>query len=220
MKTVICITTRNRPEAFNKCYSEWQKYFPHTPIIVVDDASSEEYAKADYRFAERAGISRVKNKCLELAMAAGAEHIFLADDDVYPLSSDALQPYIDSEHKHLCYTFLAPYKYVQGHKYHTLGNGCMLYLHRDVINKIGGFDTYFQNKYEHTQLSHRAATSGFCPVPFVDVVGSQNLFHAMDEYEEITRSSTTEEMKQQLKAGAAHFNNTLTDKKFYPYCDD
>src|SRR5690606_13367573 len=107
----ICITTRNRPEAFHKCWLEWECLaleHQNVETFYVDDASDNIYleGKNVYRFTERVGIPSAKNKSLELAMDWGADHIFLADDDVYPISTDAITPYIEAGQHHLCYTFL------------------------------------------------------------------------------------------------------------------
>src|SRR5690606_12406341 len=127
-KIAICISTRNRPEAFHKCWHEWEcLVLEHQNVetFYVDDASDTIYVEGKnvYCFSERVGIPRAKNKSLELAMDCGAEHIFLCDDDVYPISPHALDPYINSPFKHLCYTFLPHQRIVDGHKYHALGNG-------------------------------------------------------------------------------------------------
>src|SRR5690606_10124331 len=79
----VGITTHNRPEIFAKTLAEMRKHLPPgAKLVVVDDASKEPVAEADYRFEENAGIARAKNKCLELL--DGCEHIFLFDDDCYP----------------------------------------------------------------------------------------------------------------------------------------
>lgn len=145
MKTdiAICITTRNRPNTFAKTESEIYRLKPIGAYIFLVDDASDEYVLHDYRFSERAGIPRAKNKCLELAMSSGAEHIFLFDDDCYPIAKDWHLPYINSPYKHLCYTFAKRISGDNSHSFHQMGNGCMMYFHRSVIETIGGFDTRF-----------------------------------------------------------------------------
>lgn len=215
----IAISTRNRSHAFCKTIEHVSKYRPDdSALVVVDDASDLLYCYPDYRFEERAGIPKVKNKCLELLMDKGCEHLFLFDDDCFPITDNWHVPYVNSPYKHLCYTFLNHYKVENGHMYHVLGNGCMIYIHRDVVDNIGGFDTAFGlGKYEHAQFSHRAHSSGFCPAPYVDVVGSNKLFHAMDEKGEVQRTMTEREMIIQLNAGRRHFNKTIKDTSLYEY---
>ena len=220
-KIAICISTRNRPEAFDMCLREWVIYVPWSPNVayfVVDDASDIPYCNPDYRFSSRVGIPTVKNKCLELAMDWGAEHIFLCDDDVYPISDYALAPYINSPFKHLCYTFLPHTRIVDRHKYHALGNGCMMYIHRSIVEKIGGLDTRLGlGKFEHVQYGYRVHAAGLITHPFIDVLGSDKLFHAMDERNEVIRTFTGEEQRQLLAKNRAHYYKTRNLTDFIPY---
>lgn len=220
-KIAICISTRNRPEAFDMCLREWVIYVqwsPNVAYFVVDDASDIPYSNPDFRFSSRVGIPTVKNKSLELAMDWGSEHIFLCDDDVYPISPNAIIPYINSPHPHLCYTFLPHTRTVDGHKYHALGNGCMMYIHRSVVEKIGGFDTRFAlGKFEHVQFSHRVHAAGLIPHPFIDVLGSDKLFHAMDERNEVIRTFTDEERDKLMAENRTHYYKTRNLTEFIPY---
>src|SRR6478609_8577204 len=122
----ICITTRNREASF---WTVLKQIHMHTKceyqLIVVDDASESTYFDTSYRFETRVGIPAAKNKCLELAKY---DHIFLFDDDTYPIADGWYLPYINSGKEHLCYSFLPYFKEKNGFKYHTLGNGCMLYV--------------------------------------------------------------------------------------------
>ena len=218
-KIAICITTRNRREAFNKCYRSVMEFKPSDAgVFVVDDASDEPVANCDHYFTDRAGIPAAKNKCLELAMNTRTEHIFLLDDDVMVKSKDTFTQYINSPHNHLCYTFLNHSRIVGGHKYHPLGNGCAMYAHRSVVDAVGGFDTSFgMGKYEHTQWSHRIYAAGIVPAPFIDLVGSSELYHSMDEYNEVERTLTRDEQEYLLNKNRQHFYNTRNLTTFIPY---
>ena len=214
----IAITHRNREEAFNKTYSNIVKHIPKEAVlVVVDDASDVPCELADHRFEDRAGISVAKNKCISLLYDKGCEYFFLFDSDVYPIVDDWHLPYINSPHPHLCYTFLPHTRIVDGHKYHALGNGCMMYIHRSVVEKIGGFDTDLFCKFEHVQFSHRAHAAGLIPHPFIDVVGSDKLFHAMDERNEVIRTFTDEERDKLMAENRAHYYKTRNLTDFIPY---
>jgi len=200
----ICITTRNRPESFALVLERIKQ---HTKckyeLIVVDDASEVLYCNPLYRFENRAGIPAAKNKCLELAKY---DHIFLFDDDTYPICDGWYLPYINSGKEHLCYTFLTAFKRKEGFKYHALGNGCMLYVTRKCIDTIGGFDwDYGLGKYEHVDFSRRIYNSGLTESIFMDVIGSENLLYCMDQKKEIQRSFTSREMTTLLSNGAKRF---------------
>lgn len=212
----ICITTRNRAASFYKAVEQIEK---HTKcdyqLVVVDDCSNVPYFDASYRFSERAGIPAAKNKCLELAKY---DHIFLFDDDTYPIADDWYLPYINSGKEHLCYSFLPYFKAKNGFKYHTLGNGCMLYVTRKCIDTIGGFDwNYGLGKYEHVDFSRRIFNSGLTESIFMDVENSSNLLYCMDQKKEIQRSFTSREMTSLLSSGAKRFAQNRKSKEFIPY---
>lgn len=212
----ICITTRNRPEAFNIVLERIKK---HTnceyQLIVVDDASDVSYCDAAHRFEEREGIPAGKNKCLELAKY---HNIFLFDDDTYPIKDGWYLPYINSGKEHLCYTFLTKFKSANGFKYHVLGNGCMLYVTRKCIDNIGGFDwSYGLGKYEHVDFSRRIHNSGLTESVFMDIENSSELLYCMDQKKEIQRSFTPLEMRQLLKNGEKHFQKSRKSTEFISY---
>lgn len=212
----IAITTRNRREAFQKVICQ---ILLHTScryqLIVVDDASDEPYCNADHRFEQRAGIPAAKNKCLELCEH---DHIFLLDDDTYPIADDWWRPYVESEKNHLCYTFLQKYKEKDGFTYHQLGNGCMLYLTRKCLDVVGGFDWNFGlGKYEHVNLSRRIFNAGLTEAPFMDVVGSGRLLYCMDQGGEVERSFTAKEMREQLNNGREYHRKKLNSTYYVDY---
>jgi len=209
----ICITTRNRLPSF-----AWLlvKIEQHTKVpyqlVVVDDASEPPYCNASYRFSERSGIPAAKNKCLELAKY---DHIFLFDDDTYPICDEWYLPYINSGKEHLCYSFLPYFKAKNCFKYHTLGNGCMLYVTRKCIDTIGGFDwNYGLGKYEHVDFSRRIHNAGLTESVFMDIVDSGQLLYCMDQKKEITRSFTSKEMTSLLSSGAKRFAQNRKSSEF------
>lgn len=230
METKICIaiSTRNRPLEFSKTYSKWKEHLPiGASLIVVDDASDDIYFDANFRFNERAGIAKVKNKCLELAMKSGAEHIFLSDDDVYPISDNWHIPYITSLINHLCFTFIGAYKNVgrrrepsiiDGYKIHQLANGCMMYFTRKCIETVGGFDERFGvGLYEHVEFTRRIFNADLIPHKNMDVIGSEKLFYSMDEHGEVERSFSLEERRELLLSGGKIFHETVGSANYIDY---
>lgn len=187
----VAITTRNRPAKLAKALERYRRFSPPgTPIIVVDDASDPPAAAADFRFPTNVGISTAKNKCIELLLAAGCEHLFLSDDDSYPVEgAQWWQPYIDSPEPHLFAVFATPTNKSSNIKvlhrtkahiaYHAT-RGYFLYFHCSVIDKVGGFDTRFRNAFEHVELSNRIHAAGLTTWPYQDVNGSQNLIYCED----------------------------------------
>lgn len=231
MKIAICITTRNRPEAFERTFVNWMLRKPiNARIFVIDDASDNIYCEADYRFKQRAGIPRAKNKCLELAYKWGAEHIFLSDDDCYPISDNWCTPYIESGINHLCYTFTSGWNgtpswnsgYREGNFIiHSLGCGCMMYIKRKCLDTVGGFDESFGlGKYEHVDYSRRIHNAGLTPHKFMDVIGSDRLFYSMDKKNEVERSFNESERIELLSKGLSYFNANANSKRYINFLDE
>ena len=216
---VVAITTRNRPNDLERCLESWKTHYPEIPIIIVDDASDVKYCKSNYRFTTRAGIPRAKNKCIELSMLTDACNIILCDDDAYPIKRGGLELYINSPYNHMCYTFLPNGRRLdEKHVTHNLGNGCLMYYHRSVFEKIGGFDTSFGlGKYEHAQLSHRCYYNGLIPKPYIDIVDSNEYFYCLDQEPGHQRSFTKFEMDDLIRSGRKHFIKTISSKEFISY---
>lgn len=196
-KIGIAISTRNRYEVFKKSYEEIKKLSPNLKIVVVDDASTIPVSEATYRFEKQQGIAKVKNKCLSLL--EDCEHKFLFDDDTYAITEEWWKPYIESGEKHLMFTF---HKYQNGrtNKHRPIGTingiteysspcGCMLYIHKDVTDAVGGFDESFGiYGHEHLNFSDRAYNAGLTTKRYQDIENSTELFYSLDWASEVESS--------------------------------
>ena len=229
-KIALAITTRNRRSAFMQSIAAWATTrHPRISFFVVDDASEFPYADADYRFKNRAGIAKAKNKALELAYDSGARHIFLADDDIYPINIEWWKPYVNSGQHHLCYCFKegygnTPSKMILGttadlkFNVYSSPNGCLMYFTRECIDKVGGFDEeYGLGFYEHTDLSLRIHNAGLTRFPFMDVVGSDSLFYSMDRHGEIERTFSSEERDLLIRANSAYFEKNKFSSRYVEF---
>ncbi|MGC4790567.1 glycosyltransferase family 2 protein [Micromonospora sp. DT178] len=189
----IGITTHNRSVVLRTALEAIRKYAPSgAAIVVVDDASDEPVEEATFRFDSNVGIARAKNKCLELLVERGCTHLFLFDDDCWPLVDGWERPYIESPEPHLMYMFTDTprgrltdateiYRDAELRAY-THPRGCMLYLERRVLDQVGGYDTrYGRWGYEHLDLSNRIYNAGLTSFRFADVVGSEDLIFSCDE---------------------------------------
>lgn len=208
----IAVTTRNRRESLRECIKSLNRYTPvNVPIFIIDDCSDtpnypEDYA--DYRFEERAGISRVKNKSIELCYATGSDFIFCLDDDVRVLCKDWYLPYVNSGQHHLSASFYPETRsndrfFSNGIelKHHRCGHGYAMMFSRQCVNSIGGFDTRFNNKYEHCDMSRRIFNAGLTERVYQDVANSDQLIYCLDKDNAIQRSFTPKEMNANLKQG-------------------
>ena len=222
----VAVTVHNRHDTARKTIQEWRRWLPAgAKLVVVDDASDKPFKGADFRFEQNAGIAVAKNKALELL--EDCEHIFLADDDCYPLVTDWWQPYVESKQPHLMFTFdrLKDGRKNGNRLVQSKGDtvvyanpcGCMLYFERQVLQAVGGFDTKFEKYgYEHCALSLRVYNAGFTKAPFQDVPGSLRLFHSMDWACEI-KSSVVENRQLHIYQNKKYYDSQLRASHFVPY---
>jgi glycosyltransferase involved in cell wall biosynthesis len=201
MKIGVAVTTKNRRSIALKCVEQWRNFLPDgAKFIVVDDNSDEPFPDADFRFERNAGIAVAKNKCIELL--EGCEHVFLSDDDVWPVSHAWWIQYVNSNQKHFCFTFAtlsqhrSTVKNIDGEPLvvHNAVRGCMMYYHRDVFEKLGGFNPDFIGYgWEHIEFTNRIHNAGFTAERYLDVMNSETLFYSLDREREVVSSVSKEE---------------------------
>lgn len=204
-KIGIAITTHNRQSVLDKALEHHLMFLPVGALmVVIDDGSSKLVTVPKgvrlIRCEASRGIVASKNASLEALIDAGCEHLFLWDDDAWPIASGWEQPYIESPEPHLAYQFLdlaGPRKLkdlavlYQDNKHiaYTGQRGVMLYYHRSAIDKVGGFDPiYGRGMYEHSDLALRIHNAGLTSWAFADVAGSEKLIYSLDEHEAVDRS--------------------------------
>ncbi|WP_313084001.1 glycosyltransferase family 2 protein [Atlantibacter sp.] len=219
----VAITTHNRADVLKRAIEQHQKHLPAGAlVVVVDDGSQPAAAVADgirlIRHKSSLGIVASKNASLEALMDAGCEHLFLWDDDAWPITDNWHLPYIESPEPHLAYQFLdlagrnklndmAVLYRDDKHVAYTGQRGVMLYYHRSAIEKIGGFDpVYGRGMYEHPDLALRIHNAGLSTWAFADVAGSEKLIHSMDEHEDGTRSIPRPDREALVKRNVGIFN--------------
>lgn len=177
----VAMSTHNRPDVRNEAITEWRARLPgDVPFFLVDDASDVPADGADFRFEKNVGIATTKNKCIELCMDTGADHIFLTDDDAWPCHPDWWVPYVTSPFPHLMYLKGLEHRRVWqagGHWAGPKARGGVLYFQRKAIDRVGGMRTEFPRwGDEHVELSRRIHNAGLTPYPFMDVVASNRLW--------------------------------------------
>ncbi|NTZ33116.1 glycosyltransferase family 2 protein [Citrobacter freundii] len=219
----IAITTHNRPDVLKRAIEQHMKHLPSGALVVVIDDGSKPPAVVPanvklVRHDQSCGIVASKNASLTALVDAGCEHLFLWDDDAWPIADNWHLPYIESPEPHLAYQFLdlaGPRKLNDmavlyrddKHIAYTGQRGVMLYYHRGAIEKVGGFDpVYGRGMYEHPDLALRIHNAGLSTWAFADVVGSEKLIHSMDEHEEGTRSIPRPDREALVKRNVGIFN--------------
>ena len=192
-KIGVAITARNRNDLTADTISQWRKRLPDDAVmVIVDDASDVPIKKPRDRRVKltrhdyQRGIAMSKNRCIAELVDAGAEHLFLVDNDVYPVTDDWYVPYVESPEPHLSYQWIAGYNwreiYRDGEHFAlAFPRGVMLYLDRRVIDIVGGMDpAYGAHGGEHVEYSHRIHEAGLTRWDYADVVGSEHIWHSHD----------------------------------------
>ena len=175
----VAISTHKRPDVLTDTLAAWAHAMPDLLVVNHDR--------------DGVGIAATKNAGLAALMAAGCEHLLLVDDDVRPKVPEPWQPYVDSPLQHLIYCRPKhPARWTDGqHRDSSQPNGVVMYVTRDVVDKVGGLRTEF-GRYgtEHGEWSRRIHNAGFTPRPFVGLTNetSRATWHALD-FEEGVASS-------------------------------
>ena len=231
----IAISTHNRHEVLQQALEHHLKHLPAGALIVViDDGSAIPVTVPDgvmvIRCEESCGIVAAKNASLEALIDAGCEHLFLWDDDAWPVAGGWERPYIESPEPHLAYQFQdfatgqklndIAVLYRDGkHIAYTGQRGVMLYYHRSAIEKVGGFDPVYQRgMYEHSDLALRIHNTGLTSWAFADVVGSNRLIYSLDEHQAVERSVPKPDREAQVKRNVK-IHNARRDAGYTGYAE-
>ncbi|KUQ30706.1 glycosyltransferase [Enterobacter hormaechei subsp. xiangfangensis] len=231
----IAITTHNRSAVLQKAIDYQIKHLPAGAlVVVVDDGSKPAAVVPDcvqlLRHETSLGIVASKNASLTALMDAGCEHLFLWDDDAWPIADNWHLPYIESPEPHLAYQFLdlagttklndmAVLYRDDKHIAYTGQRGVMLYYHRSAIEKVGGFDpVYGRGMYEHSDLALRIHNAGLTTWAYGDVVGSEKLIQSLDEHEAVERSVPRPD-RQALVERNVKIHNERRDAGFTGYVE-
>jgi hypothetical protein len=220
----VAVTTRDRPDILKRCREAWGKFLPAGAVLViVDDASAKPVDSATYRFDARAGIAGAKNKCLELLMDAGVDHLFLFDDDCWPKVADWWRPYVESREQHFAHSWGLAELYRDSEMVAThASGGTMLYLTRDVVADCGGYQTDM-GKYgrEHWNLSDRIFSRGWTSFRYQDIPEATDgkLFYELDRYEKNTTHSTATKADKEYDQGTGRkvWRDRRHDTEFVPW---
>lgn len=217
MKIGVAISTHNRRDIADHSIEKWRQLLPNgAKLVIVDDASAIPYPGADYRFERQVGISVTKNKCLQLL--EGYDHVFICDDDIYPLDPNWATWYTHSNLQHACYIFDRKLLWAEpDYKAYELPRGCLLYFTKRCIEKAGGFDTNFTSMYEHANLSQRIFNMKLTPAPYIDIPYSKGLFYSHDEQGTAQSSMDAYERSKAIRANKKYWEETKLSNQFIPY---
>lgn len=230
-KIGVGITTKNRNDIVSICVDNVKKYTPNAEIIVVDDGSIIPVVDATFRFNNSVGIAKAKNKCIELLYNLGCEHIFLFDDDTYPIKDGWFEDYVNCSEPHLNYIFM-DFANTNGKKVlndtkvlyesndyiaYSHPRGCMLYFDRKCFDVVGGMDANMAGwGYEHGDLSNRIYNAGLTTFRYMDIKNSSGLFYSADEHQAIQSTVNSVEKNRNLEINRKIHDCRWNDKL---YCE-
>ena len=172
----VGITTRNRPDILEFCCAKFLDCSPELKILVVDDNSDDpdlnrKWAETvgDYFYSEkRLGVANAKNQCIKML---DVDHLFLFDDDCFPVKKNWYKPWVEAGLNHMifaCRETVSVKKRIGNLTFWNGHHGCMLYFSRKTIETIGGFEPGFGlYGFEHSELTWRIKRAGLIPHDFI-----------------------------------------------------
>lgn len=194
------------------CVRKWRDALPEgSPLIVTVDGTRDDLFRVglllgptvDVRwvgqpvyeshsffdsFSTRLGVATNKNTGIEALMDADVVHLFLSDDDTWPLYPQSLIKHTELDAVHSMVNWGRHRLDGQANLW-TWPRGVMLYAVRGTINTIGGMvEAFGPGGHEHVEWSQRIHNAGLTPAPFISPasyatrngMGAAALWHAED----------------------------------------
>jgi hypothetical protein len=171
----------------------------------------------------REGVAVNKNTGLELLMDnTGVEHLFLADDDMWPLYPQSIHKHTDLPLAHSMVCWGASRLIKKDGPYATWKwpRGVMLYATRAVVETVGGMDERFgPGGHEHVEWSNRIHNAHLTPHPFMTpasyaergLAGSAMRAGALWHCEDMRRPGEDVGRMQRRKASLTSINRSERD---------
>ena len=178
-KIGIGVTTYKRPEIFTLFIMQLSKYIPeNAKVYIAKDIPN---------------VSQAKNECLKAL--EDCDHIFLFDDDCFPIAENWTDPFIMSKKNHFLYMNDYYGKYHETDNYAAYNNcsGVFMYLTKEVVSKVGYFGEYGRYGFEHAGYSHRIHKAGLSEHLYMTLKETNKLIHSLDldgEFEGIKAKPT------------------------------
>lgn len=155
---VAISTTGTRPEMLERAVQAWT--LEGVDVVQVHTDTF------------RHGVAWNKNRGILDLMNADVQHLFLADDDVYPLHRGSWEAYVQDPEPHLmlCWGKHRLLWRDQGYAEYKWPRGPLLYAHRSVVEAVGGMRTEFgAGGHEHVEWSRRIHQAGLTSRMFADL---------------------------------------------------
>ncbi len=207
MTVGVAISTHRRAEVLSRALAAWALYMPDV-VVVTHDVHGD-------------GVAVTKNRGLAALMDAGCEHLFLADDDVWPVTPRWWRHYAADTEPHLMHCWgKSRLKSDDGeHTVWSWPRGVLLYAHRSVVDRVGGMRPEFGRwGGEHVEWSRRIHAAGFTAHPFQDVtVARTGVWYAEDYTRKV--ASTVSQRERAASEATRHelYSRFRGSSDFVPY---
>lgn len=209
------------------CIQSWRRLLPLGSVLAVTvDGSEEDAARAHEVLREgpnafgvtlrvgqgretrdgRQGVAVNKNTGIEVLMDQGVEHLFLCDDDTWPIHLMALRKHVEMNEPHsmVCWGANRLNSALPHYASWNWPRGVLLYTERSVIEEVGGMiEAFGPGGHEHVEWSRRIFQAGLTPVPFL----SPRVYAENGVLGRATRASSfwnCEDMRKPRESFAAH----------------
>lgn len=187
----VAISTHKRPAVLARALQGWAKAMPDILVVNHD--------------VEGKGVAVTKNKGLAALMDTGCDHLFLADDDVWPVIPDPFSPYVNDPEPHLQHIWgrTNPQRFIGDDGHYTTWRwprGPLLYVQRHVVEAIGGMRVEFGRwGGEHREWSRRIFDAGFTFHPYVDLSVARRRFWFCTDYDRSVPSTVSAAEREGLR---------------------
>lgn len=185
MNIGVGVTFYNRPELREKWSEVWGKFIGNSIHYYIAIDTDE----------DRRGVAYRKNECLRALK--DCDHIFLFDEDCYPIKEGWVDFFINSGEEHLLFLNdrLHNFTHQKGIvKYYRDCGGVFLYMTKASVEKVGLFNEhYLMYGFEHADYSIRIL-GGHGKYPMLN--GTNEYLYAEDYSNPNHKSSISDEEKQ------------------------
>lgn len=200
------LITYNHLDRFQECIAHLPN-MKDNPFIVVNDG--EPYDAKEYRddmivlqHHTNKKIAKSKNDAIRYLLTFDVEWIFIMENDMKIIDSNVFEYYIDvankSGLKHLNFALhgndnwnedrtqpLPRLMYDHGLSLYNYAGGCFQLYHRSVFDKVGLYDEFYKNCWEHLDMTYRTTLAGFhTPFWLSADVNNSHLYIEQIDYKE------------------------------------
>jgi hypothetical protein len=177
----VAVSTHQRPHILAKALSNWARFMPDVLVVIHD--------------VDGTGVAATKNRGIAMLMDAQpeVEHLFLADDDMWPITPHWAGLYVNDPEPHLMHCW-GRRRLIADDGYHTTWThprGVLLYAERRVIERVGGMRLDFGPKGggEHAEWSTRIHNCGLTTYRYADVSAAKTGVWHCEDYARTTPST-------------------------------